>query len=145
MIKNYFKIAWRNLVKNKAHSSINITGLSVGMAVAILIGLWIYNEVSFNKDFDNYKRIAQVMQNQTFNGEVGSQVAVPYLMGDELKKSYGGDFKYVSMSSWTYDHILTSGETKVTMSGAFFRLLPPTKFNSAFKTRRRANIVCLCR
>ncbi len=120
MFKNYFKIAWRNLVKNKAHSSINITGLSVGMAVAILIGLWIYNEVSFNKDFGNYKRIAQVMQNQTFNGEVGSQVAVPYLMGDELKKSYGGDFKYVSMSSWTYDHILTSGETKVTMSGTFF-------------------------
>ena len=41
MIKNYFKIAWRNLIKNKALSFINIGGLSVGMAVAMLIGLWI--------------------------------------------------------------------------------------------------------
>ena len=120
MLKNYFKIAWRNLVKNKAHSFINITGLSVGMAVALLIGLWIDSELSFNKDFDNYNRVAQVMQNQTFNGEVGSQTAVPYPMGEELKKSYGSDFKYVSMASWTYDHILASGETKITKSGTFF-------------------------
>jgi len=45
MIKNYFKIAWRNLIKNKAHSSINIVGLSVGMAVAMIIGLWIWDEL----------------------------------------------------------------------------------------------------
>jgi hypothetical protein len=40
MIKNYLKIAWRNLSKSKAYSAINILGLSIGMAVAILIGLW---------------------------------------------------------------------------------------------------------
>jgi len=42
MIKNYFKIAWRNLVKSKGYSSINIIGLATGMAVALLIGLWIW-------------------------------------------------------------------------------------------------------
>src|SRR4051812_17050701 len=119
MIKNYLKIAWRNLVKNKAHSFINITGLSVGMAVAILIGLWIWDELSFNKNFQNYDRIATVMQHQTFNGDVGSQTAVPYLMGDELRKSYGNDFKYITMASWTNDHILTFGEKKITKSGNF--------------------------
>ena len=41
MFRNYLLTAFRNLVKNKAHSVINITGLSVGMAVALLIGLWI--------------------------------------------------------------------------------------------------------
>ena len=120
MIRNYFKIAWRNLIKNKAHSSINIVGLSVGMAVAMIIGLWIWDELSFNKEFANYNRIAQVMQNQTFDGVVGSQTSVPYLMGDELKKSYGNDFKYVSMASWTHDHILSLGERKITKSGNYY-------------------------
>src|ERR1700684_4136773 len=100
MIKNYLKIAWRNLIKNKVSSFINISGLAVGMAVAMLIGLWIWDELSFNKDFQHYDRIAQVMQHITTNGDVGTQNAVPYLMGDELKKSYGSDFKYVTMSSW---------------------------------------------
>ncbi|MDB5139004.1 MAG: transporter permease [Mucilaginibacter sp.] len=120
MIKNYFKIAWRNLIKNKMHSFINIAGLSVGMAVAMLIGLWIYDELSFNKNFQNYGRIAVVMQHQTFNGDVSTQTSIPYLMGEELRKSYGNDFKYVVMSSWTNDHILTFGEKKITKSGNYF-------------------------
>jgi putative ABC transport system permease protein len=49
MFKNFFKTAWRNLAKSKIHSFINIIGLSLGMAVAILIGLWMYNELSFIK------------------------------------------------------------------------------------------------
>src|SRR5678816_536050 len=61
MIKNYFKIAWRNLSRNKVSSLINIGGLTVGIAVALLIGLWIYDELSFNKYHQNYERIAQIM------------------------------------------------------------------------------------
>jgi len=60
MIKNYFKIAWRNLIRNKGYSAINIGGLAVGMAVAILIGLWIYDELSFNKYHKNYDSIGLV-------------------------------------------------------------------------------------
>jgi hypothetical protein len=90
------------------------------MAVVILIGLWIWDEVSFNKNFENYNRIAQVMQHQTFNGDMGTQTSVPYLMGDELKKTYGSDFKYISMSSWTHDRILAFGEKVITKSGNFF-------------------------
>src|SRR5687767_11754609 len=47
MYKSYFKIGWRNLLRNKGYSVINIGGLATGMAVAILIGLWIYDELSF--------------------------------------------------------------------------------------------------
>ena len=119
MFKNYFKTAWRNLIKNKLHSFINIAGLSVGMAVAILIGLWIYDELSFNKSFSNYNRIAQVMQHQTFNGDIGTQQSLPYLIGDELKKNYESDFKYVSMSSWNNAHILAYGEKMITKSGSY--------------------------
>ena len=47
MLKNYFKIAWRNLVKSKVYSLINILGLATGMAVAMLIALWIWDEVTY--------------------------------------------------------------------------------------------------
>lgn len=119
MLKNYFKTAWRNLIKNKAHSFINIIGLSVGMAVAILIGLWIYDEVCYNKTFDNYSRIAQVMQNQTFNGETSTQQVLPYVMGDELRRNFGSDFKNISMATWTYDHVLAYGDNKISKKGNF--------------------------
>ncbi|WP_431199099.1 hypothetical protein ACQ86K_26965 [Mucilaginibacter sp. P19] len=110
MFKNYLTVAWRNLVKNKAHTLINITGLSVGMAVAMLIGLWIWDELSYNKNFDNYDRIVQVWQNQTFNGVTGSQTAMPIPLGYKLRNDYKHDFKYVVLSSWNYGHIMAYGE-----------------------------------
>jgi putative ABC transport system permease protein len=120
MIKNYFKIAWRNLIKNKAHSSINIVGLSVGMAVAMIIGLWIWDELSFDKANPNYTQIAQVWQNNSINGEIGSWLSMPLPLGEELRKSYGSSFKHVTMSSWTESHFLTAGEKKITSSGNYF-------------------------
>jgi putative ABC transport system permease protein len=120
MIKNYLKVAWRNLIRNKAYSTLNIVGLAAGMAVALLIGLWINDEVSYNKSFPNYNQLAAVMQHQTFNGDITSQSSMPYLTGDELKKEYGSDFKQVSMSYWTDGHILTFGEKKITKMGNYF-------------------------
>lgn len=49
MFRSYIKIVFRNVSKNKINSSINIGGLAVGMAVAFLIGLWIFDEMSFDK------------------------------------------------------------------------------------------------
>jgi hypothetical protein len=120
MIKNYFKIAWRNLVKSKVHSFINIAGLSVGMAVAMLIGLWIWDEVQFDKSNPNYDRIAQVMQNATMNDGVGTWNSMPLPLGDELRNRYGSDFKYVVVSSWTEAHFFTSGDKKITSTGNYF-------------------------
>ncbi|HPH47586.1 MAG TPA: ABC transporter permease, partial [Chryseolinea sp.] len=120
MIKNYFKIAFRNLIKNKAYSFINIMGLATGMAVAILIGLWMWDELSFNKYHQNYDRLAQVWQHNIYNGNIGSQVSNPYLMSDEIRNTYGSDFKYVLQSSWTNTHILTYGEKKFNKEGNYF-------------------------
>jgi len=119
MFRNYLKVALRNFSRNKIFSFINVAGLSVGMAVALLIGLWINDELSFNKQFEHYNRIAEVMQSQTFNGETGSQRSLPYPIGDELRKDYGSDFKYVSMASWNSDHVLTVGEKKISIPGAY--------------------------
>jgi uncharacterized protein YneF (UPF0154 family) len=59
MFKTYLKVGWRNLVRDEGYSFINIGGLALGMTVAILIGLWVHDELSFNKYHDNYDRIAQ--------------------------------------------------------------------------------------
>jgi putative ABC transport system permease protein len=61
MFKNYFKIAWRNLVKSKIYSIINILGLAAGMAVAILIALWIWDEVTYDRYHSNHDQLAQLM------------------------------------------------------------------------------------
>jgi putative ABC transport system permease protein len=120
MIKNYLIVAWRNLVKNKAHSFINITGLSVGMAVAMIIGLWIWDEMTYNKENPNYDRIAQIYQNNTMNTSVDTWTSMPLPLGAELRKNFGSNFKYVVMSSWTESHFLTSADKKVTKEGNFF-------------------------
>ncbi|MBX2926071.1 MAG: ABC transporter permease [Chitinophagaceae bacterium] len=118
MIKNYFKVAWRNLTKNKVYSLINIIGLAAGMAVAMIIGLWIYDEVSANKHFKNYNAVYQVMMSQTFDGKRGSQIALPYPIGEELKAKYP-DFKAVAMCDWGGKHSLIYGEKKISRMGHF--------------------------
>ncbi len=119
MLKNYFKIAWRNLGKSKVSSFINIGGLAAGMAVAMLIGLWIYDELSFDKYHKNYDRIAQVMQHQAFNGKIYSQESIPFPLGGELRSHYGNNFKYLAMASWEGDHILSIGDKKLSQNGFF--------------------------
>jgi putative ABC transport system permease protein len=120
MLKSYLKIARRNLLKNKASSIINIGGLAVGMAVALLIGLWIYDELSFNKNFKNYDQIAQVKQNNTMNGEIGTGEDVPWPMGEALRKSYGSNFKNVTMATYNNGHILAYGDKMLTVPGTYF-------------------------
>lgn len=119
MIRSYFKIGWRNLVRNKGYSFINIGGLALGMTVAMLIGLWVYEELSFNRNFQNYDCIAQVMQNQTFNGVVQTQTSQALQLGSELRTTYGSDFKHVVMSSWNWNHKLTFQSRSISKSGNY--------------------------
>ena len=118
MIKNYFKVAWRNLTRNKVYSFINIAGLAAGMAVAMIIGLWIYDEVTTNKHFKNYNSLYQVMMHQTFDGKRGSQTALPYPIGEELKAKYP-DLKAIAMCDWGGKHSLIYGEKKISKFGHY--------------------------
>lgn len=119
MLTNYLKIAWRNLVKNRVYSLINIGGLAVGMAVATLIGLWIYDELSVNTSFQHYDRIAQVMRNRTVNGEIGTRAGLPIPLAQSLKTSYGDKFKHVELSFWTSLHTITLDNQLFSKSGKF--------------------------
>ncbi|HYG18868.1 MAG TPA: ABC transporter permease [Ohtaekwangia sp.] len=119
MFQSYFNVGWRNLFRNKGYSLINIGGLTVGMAVAMLIGLWIFDELSYNHHHRNYERIARVMRHGTVNGETFTTTWLPYPLGEELRTKYGESFKHVLMASPPGSHILTSGDKKLNIQGAF--------------------------
>jgi putative ABC transport system permease protein len=120
MFRSYFKIAFRNLIKNKGYTFINIAGLATGMAVALLIGLWIWDEVTYNQYHKNYDRLAQVWQHNLYNGVKRSQVSNPYVMAEEIRNNYGSDFKYVIQSTWNFGRVLTVGENKFNKSGMYW-------------------------
>src|SRR5450631_620224 len=119
MLINYFRIAFRNLVRNKFSSAINIGGLAVGMAVALLIGLWLFDELSFDKNIPNHDRIAAVLQNQDLSGGKQTWWGEAKQLAPALRKDYGSQFKYVVTSTGAYPQLLTYGEKKIRSSGAY--------------------------
>lgn len=119
MIKNYLKLALRNINQKKGHSFMNIGGLAIGMAATILIGMWVYDELSFNKEFENYDSIAQVMQTQVFSGEIRTESNQPMQLAPVLRNEYGNHFKDVVTSTFSYNILMTVGENKISRSGYF--------------------------
>ena len=119
MFKNYFKTTWRNLSKNKFSSFINIIGLSIGMAVAMIIALWIYDELSFNHYFKYYRSIGRVMVK--WQKGKGANASQPMPMAIQLRNSYPDDFKHVVMSTQPWSYIISSGEDAFTQNGVYMQ------------------------
>ena len=121
MIKNYFKIAWRNLSRNKSHSAINVGGLTLGIAVIIIIGLWVLDEFTFDRYHKNYDRVAQIYEraeNQD-TGEIEVSNAMMYVTGTVLKENYADQFKHILRAFWVLDYTLDSGNGVYTQTGEF--------------------------
>jgi len=119
MLNSYINIARRNLLKNKFSSCINIGGLAAGMAVALLIGLWIYDETSYNKNFDNYDRLGKLYQFVKFDkSPKASYDVMPIPLAAELKNKYP-DFQAISLSSGDRSEVLALGDKKLTDRGAY--------------------------
>ncbi|SDQ12837.1 ABC transporter permease [Flagellimonas zhangzhouensis] len=121
MLKNYLKIAWRNLTKHKAYTIINVGGLALGMAVTLIIGLWINDELNHNSHFPQKDKIAQVYQSQTMNGQTGTGPAIPRPLEMAMREDYMDNFKYVVMSSWNTPQYLKNGETSLSRNGYFIQ------------------------
>jgi len=119
MLTNYIKVAWRNLVKNKVYSGINILGLAAGLTIALLIGLWITDELSFDRNFSNYNRIVRVLENSTHAGNTETFRSIPIPLGPELRTKYGSNFKRVALASWIQPNILANGDKKISTNGMF--------------------------
>ncbi|MGC4035103.1 MAG: ABC transporter permease [Chitinophagaceae bacterium] len=119
MLTNHFKIAWRNFTRSRFSSFINVSGLAVGMAVAILIGLWIADELSFNKYHKNYDRIVKVMDHRGRDGQQFSNYYLQVPLGAELKSRFGDDFKYVTVVRKAEEHVVAAGDKKFTQPGNY--------------------------
>ena len=117
MFRNYFKTAWRNIRGSKVYSAINILGLAAGMAVALLIGLWVYNEYSYNKFLPGYQDLYQVKMSFTAEGQVNTQDATAIPVADVLRKDIPG-VRYVAESDWMDAHNLAVGDKKLYLGGA---------------------------
>ena len=138
MIKNIFKVAFRNLVRNKVYSIINIAGLATGIAVALLIGLWIHDELNFNKSFSNYTRIGQLWQFVKFDVEKSSYDVMPIPLAKELRDKYP-EFKSVSLSS-NKKLILAAGDKKLEETGNYVEPGFPEMMSLNMLTGSRRNL-----
>ncbi len=117
MFKNYFKTAWRNLVNNKVYSALNILGLATGMAVALLIGLWVYYQFSYDRFLPGYEQAYSVKLKTNNNGIISVDGSTPLPFADAIKQNVPG-VKYVAQPNWIGSHLLMNGDKKVFQNGA---------------------------
>ncbi|MFT3705391.1 MAG: ABC transporter permease [Agriterribacter sp.] len=101
MFKNYLKVAWRNLVRNKAFSIINISGLALGILASLLIILWVRDEKSVDEFHTNNKQLYHVYERNYYDGKVDAGYSTPGLLADELKRvvpevEYATGFEHVA-------------------------------------------------
>ena len=117
MFRNYLRVALRCLLRNRFSAVINIGGLAIGMAVAILIGLWIFDEVSYNRNFVHHDRIAAVLQNQNLSGGVQTWWGQAMQPAPALRKEYGNHFKYVITGTGGDHSAMSYGDKQIKPSG----------------------------
>ncbi|WP_247233052.1 ABC transporter permease [Telluribacter sp. SYSU D00476] len=118
MIKNYFKIAWRNLTKHKAFSFINITGLAVGLATTMLILLWVKDEVSMDRFHANYERIYNVMEHQANGAEVATFSSIPMPAAATIKRDVP-EVEAASRISWGDERLFNYKEKTFVERGLY--------------------------
>jgi len=117
MLKNYFKIAWRNLLRSKSFSIINISGLAIGMASAMLILLWAMNEISYDRFYTKTDRIYKMYNRDKVNGELQVMDQSPTALASTLKQDYPEVEDAVRYRRVTF--LTTVGEKHLNAQGAF--------------------------
>jgi ABC-type lipoprotein release transport system permease subunit len=118
MYKSYLKSAWRNLLKNKVFSLINISGLSLGLTCSILIALWVIDEYSIDAFHEDGDRIFVVTSCEYSGDEINGSYDTPGLLGEEMKKVLP-EVEYGCNYAWYQFHTFAVGEEKVKLPGNF--------------------------
>ena len=86
MIKNYLLIAFRNIYRQKGYSIINILGLSFGLSAALLIFIWVYDEISYDRFHENIDRLYRIEMDQDYDGEAYHVNVSPYPAGEGFEQ-----------------------------------------------------------
>ena len=112
MLKNYMLVTLRSLKKNGTYSFINISGLSIGIASSLLIMLWVFDELSFDKFLPKATRLYQVRLNAAFDGKINNWTSVPQPTYEALKTE-DNSIKNTAITDWGGEYLLTVGENRV--------------------------------
>ncbi|MCU7550102.1 ABC transporter permease [Chitinophagaceae bacterium LB-8] len=116
MFKNYLKTAWRYMMRNKVYSALNVIGLAIGMAVTLLIGLWVYHQYSYDKFLPDYQRLYQVKHNANIEGEIQTFNSTSLKLSDALRTQYP-EIEYVAVTDWFGPHGLMRENKKLYIQG----------------------------
>lgn len=118
MYKNYIITAWRNLIRNKSFSTINIAGLSLGLTCSILIGLWVNDELNIDAFHEDIDRMYVVTSVEYSGAEVNGSYDTPGLLAEELPKVFP-EVEFASSFAWTQYYTLAVGDKKMKLPGNF--------------------------
>lgn len=127
MLHNYFLVSWRNIVKDKVSSLVNIGGLAVGLAITIMLLLWIRDAMNYDKFHAHLPQIHQIMYHHQIGGDLGTTRSVAGPLAAVLREDVP-DIKYVSRASYTSQQMIHAGENSFYEKGLyaepdFFRML----------------------
>lgn len=87
MLSNYLTIAWRNLLKNKLYTGLNVAGLTFGMTCFLFIALFVFDELTFDQQHSKAEYIFRVVEHKDIKGEATTIAAVGYMLAEQAKKS----------------------------------------------------------
>jgi len=117
MLQNYFKIAWRNLLRYKGFTFINVFGLTLGIAFALLIGLWVQDEMSYNRFHTNLDELYYVRTNANW-GELATWSTTPGPLAETIKEEVP-EVQAVAKLTWTNEELFTVQEESLKSSGFY--------------------------
>ena len=109
MLKNYLKIAFRNLVKHKVYSAINIVGLAIGMACSLLIILWVQDEKGVDAFHANKNQLYRIYMKEFFSGKINGVIWTPGPLAQELKRQIP-EIQYATAYEWPSDQTFAVGD-----------------------------------
>ncbi|MCO6490835.1 MAG: ABC transporter permease [Phaeodactylibacter sp.] len=119
MFRNYLLITWRNLIRNRSYSAINLLGLALGLACVMLIGLWIQSELSMNRFHEKGNRLFRLWENQTYsNGFILSTISTPGPMAAKLQADFPEIERAVRVN-WGTDKLVTLGSQSFNEEGYY--------------------------
>ncbi|MBS1488280.1 MAG: ABC transporter permease [Bacteroidetes bacterium] len=118
MFTNYLKIAFRNLTRNSVYSFINIGGLAVGIACSLLISLWVWDEVTYDRFHANADVLGKILITDYFSGKAATYESAP-LGPYEFLKTFDSRIKNTAVAYWPNNYLLSVGEKKISKQGQF--------------------------
>ena len=129
MFRHNFKVSFRNLIKDKSYSVINIGGLALGLTVALLVSLWIWDELSFNHNHLHKDHIAQLMRNANGGDERFTSTYHASAMGELLSTNYEKHFERIVMVRKAEERMISFGDRHFSEMGSFMQAEAPELFS----------------